>query len=116
MCGGGLMMMPTRWAAFVQSNELQVDAVVIFIEQGQTPEVPPNDLRTGGAGNLNFVGGAAAPFEIDDATANQVTLLDLATNLRWILSPATEDEQGLAPLDAPGFVQQSWLVRGRAEE
>lgn len=107
--------MMTRWDAFVQSDALQVGVLVIFIDQLQTQEVPPN-LRAGDAGNLEFVSNARAPFEIEDATANEVTLLDRATNLRWILSPATEDEQRLAPIHTPGLVQQVWRVRARAEE
>jgi hypothetical protein len=107
-----------RWDAFVQADDLLVGTLVIFVEQPQAHDVPPS-FRAGDAGNLQYISAAPAPFVIEAAfiigvtSENRLLLLDQATELRWVLSPASEEEEALAPLGTPGLTRQVWRVRAQ---
>jgi hypothetical protein len=109
----------TMWDAFVQADDLLDGALVVFVEQPQDQEVPPI-FRAGDAGKLHYVSAAPAPFLIEAAfiigltSENRLLLLDRATDLRWMLSPASEEEETLAPLGTPGLIRQVWRVRALA--
>jgi hypothetical protein len=111
----------TVWDAFVQADALQVGVVVIFVEQLQTHDTSPH-FSTGDAGNLQYISEAPASFVIEaaflieDTSENRLLLLDRATDLRWMLSPASEEEEALAPLDTPRLIRQVWQVRAQAGE
>jgi hypothetical protein len=108
----------TTWDAFVQADDLLVGAPVIFVEQAKTYDVPPN-FRVGDTGRLQYISAAPAPFVIEAAfiidltSENRLLLLDQATELRWALSPASEEEEALAPLGTPGLIRQVWVVRSQ---
>ncbi len=111
----------TTWDAFVQADALQVGVLVIFVEQPQTHDTSPN-FRTGDAGVLQYICVAPASFVIEGAfvieptSENRLLLLEHATDLQWMLSPASEEEEALAPVDTAGLIRQVWLVRAQAQK